>query len=317
MASRSSISWRAQAVKALLRVTRRRRIYSSVAGLMAGIEATRRAGPARPPSALLRTVNVEAERVGACEVYTLRPRSQSSGQVVLYLHGGAYCRPITPQHWSFLRWLVADEGCTVVVPLYPLAPENQCLETVGAVREVHEKLIERHKRVDAFVGDSAGAGLCLALCQDLGEAGRPLPGRIVLITPWVDATLTHASIAGTERRDPMLAIHGIREAGRLYAGSLGAEHPWVSPLRADLRGLPPMQVLAGTDDILHHDAMAFADKARAAGCAIELHLADGMVHAWPLLPVPEARLARQAIGKFLKEPAASTQLPSRAHPSGG
>ena len=98
----------------------------------------------------------------------------------------------------------------------------------------------------------------------------------------------------------MLGVPGVREAGRLYAGALGTEHPLVSPLRADLRELPPTQVFAGTDDILHHDALAFAEKARKAGCSVELHLAAGMIHVWPLLPLPEARDARRAIGQFLE-----------------
>lgn len=297
--ARSAISWRARAFKGLLRVIRRRRIYASVAGLMAGIAETRRAGPARPTAAMREAVDVKAEQIGACEVYTLQPRSQPSGRVVLYLHGGAYCRPITKHHWSFLQRLVVEERSTVVVPLYPLAPESTCLATVRAVREVHDWLLERHERIDAFAGDSAGAGLCLALCQYLQALGGSMPGRMVLITPWVDATLTHGEITATERRDPMLGVAGTREAGRLYAGALNVEHPLVSPLRADLRGLPPMQVFVATDDILHHDAVAFADKARAAGCSVDLHLAPGMVHVWPLLPLPEARDARCAIGQFL------------------
>lgn len=300
MAAGSSISWRARAVKVLLRAIRRRRIYASASGLMAGIHATRRAGGARPPAALRQVVNLETDNVASCEVYTLQPRSQPSGRVVLYLHGGAYCRPITPQHWSFLRWLAEQARCTVIVPLYPLAPESQCAETVKAVRAVHDWVLARYQRVDAFAGDSAGAGLCLALSQNLQATGGTLPSRISLITPWVDATLTHPSIPETSLRDPMLGISGIREAGRLYAGQLGTDHPWVSPLRADLHGLPPLQVLAGTDDILHHDAVAFAERARSAGCSVDLHLAAGMIHAWPLLPVPEAHTARQAIGQFLR-----------------
>jgi monoterpene epsilon-lactone hydrolase len=298
--ARTPISWRAHAFKGLLRLIRRRRIYTSVDGLMAGIAQTRRAGPARPTALVQKAVDVTTHTVGRCEVYTLQPRSEPSGRVVLYLHGGAYCRPITQYHWSLLKWLVADERCTVIVPLYPLAPESTCADTVRAVREVHVWMLQHRERVDAFVGDSAGAGLCLALCQELRASGGPLPGRMALITPWVDVTLSHADIPSTAARDPMLGVTGAREAGRLYAGALGVEHPLVSPLRADLRGLPPMQLLIGTDDILHHDAVAFADRARAAGCSVDVHLGAGMVHAWPLLPLPEARDARLAIGRFLK-----------------
>jgi monoterpene epsilon-lactone hydrolase len=298
---RVSISWRARAIKVFLRIIRRRRIYASVAGLMDGIAQVRSTGPARPSARLLKALDVSSERVGACDVYTLRSHATTANaSIFLYLHGGAYCRPITRQHWSFLHWLVEDQGCTVMVPLYPLAPESQCLETLRAIREVHALLIDRHGRVDALMGDSAGAGLCLALCQELRDSMMDLPGRMTLISPWVDATLMHDDIPTTARRDPMLGITGIREAGRLYAGALPLEHPLVSPLRADLRGLPPMQVFVGTDDVLCHDAVDFVNKARKVGCAVELHLGHGMVHVWPLLPLPEARVSRDAVSAFLR-----------------
>lgn len=234
------------------------------------------------------------------EVYTLQPHKLSPAQpVFLYLHGGAYCRPITTHHWHFLQWLVTEHHCTVIVPLYPLAPESQCVATLQALRQVHALISERHGQFDAFIGDSAGAGLCLALCQELRSSNEALPNRLVLITPFVDASLSHPLVNDTALRDPMLGISGIREAGRLYAGELGASHPLVSPLQADLHNLPAMQIFAATDDILHHDALVFAKKASDSGCAVDLHVEPGMMHVWPLLPLPEGRRSRLAISRFL------------------
>lgn len=298
--SRSRLSLRARALKALLRIMRRRRIYDSVAGLMAGIENTRVSGPARPSAQMCRDLEIGFEQIGAMEVYTLKPRKLSPDRpVMLYLHGGAYCRPITSHHWRFLLWLVTAHDCVVVVPLYPLAPESQCIATVQALRNMHALMSERHGQFDAFVGDSAGAGLCVAFCLALRASNKALPNRLVLISPFVDVSLTHQLVGDTARRDPMLGILGIREAGRLYAGDLGLDHPFVSPLQADLHDLPAMQIFVGTDDILHHDALAFAHKAKDAGCDVDLHAESGMIHVWPLLPLPEARRSRLAITRFL------------------
>ncbi len=295
------LSWQAHAVKAMLRITRRRLIYASASGLMAGIAQTRRAGPARPSSSMFKSLDVQSEQVGPCEVFTLRPRlPRGSGPAVLYLHGGAYCRPITRHHWSFIEWLVAEQACTVIVPLYPLAPESQCVDTLRAVRDVHSLAVGRHGAVDALIGDSAGGGLGLALCQDLRAGDQPLPDRLVLITPCVEATLMHPEIEAGEANDPMLGAAGVREACRLYAGALGVDHPLVSPLRADLHGLPAMQLFVGTEDILHYDALSFASKAAESGCSVELYVAPGMFHVWPLLPIPEAHRARDAIARFLR-----------------
>lgn len=297
------LSVRAFAMKLFLRLSGRKRIYTSVEGLMEGIAETRRTGPAKPPIVMQKTVQISAELVDGCVVYVLKPRSsRTEPQVILYLHGGAYCRPITSHHWSFLEWLVLDQACTVVVPLYPLAPENTCLDAVRIVRQVHAWAVKRYGGIDTFSGDSAGAGLALAFCQDLQATGSSLPQRLVLITPFVDAELTAPEIKAIEARDVMLGIDGLREAARLYAGGLAVEHPYVSPLQANLHGFPAMQIFAGTDDLLSHDAIRFAEKAREAGCSVDLQIGPGMMHVWPILPLPEAQRSQRAISQFLKNP---------------
>ena len=228
-----------------------------------------------------------------------RARRQRDPGRVLYLYGGAYCRPITSQHWGWLRWLVDDLHATVMVPLYPLAPESDCEAAVAAARAFQDLFAARHGAVDVLMGDSAGAGLCLATSLARRDAGEPLARSLVLLTPWVDLEVPHPRAAADAARDPMLALEGVREAGRLYAGTLGTDHPHASPLRAELRGLPPMRVVVGTRDLLHRDALAFVDKARASGCEVELQVGHDLLHAWPLLPVPEARLAREGVRRFV------------------
>lgn len=297
---RKGISFSAYVVKLLLRLLRRRQTFASIDGLMSGIAERRLKGPARPTDSMLAALDIRLEKLSGCDVYTLRPRVlPSEKRVALYLHGGAYCRPITPQHWSFLHWLSQDLGYTVVVPLYPLTPESQCADTLETVRKVHRTIVERHGSIDALLGDSAGGGLSLALCQSLRADGKALPDRMALITPWVDVTLSHPRIPVTEVRDPMLAKVGLREAGRLYAGNLGVTHPFVSPLYADLAGLPPMLIIVGTDDILGHDALLFAASATRSGCSVQTEVGHRMVHVWPLLPIAEAQACKETIRIFL------------------
>ena len=97
----------------------------------------------------------------------------------------------------------------------------------------------------------------------------------------------------------MLAMAGVREAGRLYAGALALNHPAVSPTHGDLAGLPTMTVFVATRDLLGHDALDFSERVQRAGGAVDLHKGEGMVHAWPLLPVPEAQAARAVIARRL------------------
>ena len=279
---------------------RRRRIYASAEGLQRGIAQVRRTGPAAPPAPGT-ALNVQRRDLAGHPVFTLAPaRPVHAPRPVLYLHGGGYVRPITPQHWGFLAWLVRTTGCEVTVPLYPLAPESTCTDTLAWVHAVHAQLATRHAAETIhLMGDSAGGGLALVLAQTLRDEGQPPAAQMVLITPWVDVAVSHPAAVHTAQRDPMLALAGVREAGRLYAGALPLDHPTVSPARGDVAGLPPMALFVATRDLLGHDALAFAERVQKTQGAMELHRGEGLVHVWPLLPVPEARTARAVIAQRL------------------
>lgn len=128
---------------------------------------------------------------------------------------------------------------------------------------------------------------------------RELPRRLVLISPFVDVTMKNPAIPETDKRDLMLGPVGAREAGRIYAGDLPVDHPYVSPMNADLGGLPAMQIFVATDDIAGPDALLFADRTRQAGTEAEVHIGHGLMHVWPILPISEADISREAINKFL------------------
>lgn len=185
---------------------------------------------------------------------------------------------------------------TLLVPFYPLAPEACCLQSVAAVAAVYRQTCEEAGRGPlALMWDSAGGGMALALWQELPRHGMRRPDSLVLNYPWVDVSMTHPDIPRVEPLDPMLAVDGLREAGRLYAGAAGVDHPLVSPLHGNLAGLPPLLLFVGSRDIACPDALLFAEKARQAGASVDLQVGDGLIHVWPILPIPEARTARDAI----------------------
>ncbi|MES2091051.1 MAG: alpha/beta hydrolase [Pseudomonadota bacterium] len=288
---------------AMLRVMRRRRLYESIGGMRAGIEKTRRAGPDLPSASVRNGLDVRETSVDGHAVYTLQPKQspqKAPAPHLLYLHGGAYTRPITRHHWRLIAELVRSTGCTATVPLYPLAPESTCRATLAHVLKVHAGLLQGGAPPSlTLMGDSAGGGMALALAQALRDGGHPMPDQMVLITPWLDVGLGHPDIAHTALRDPMLAVPGAREAGRLYAGDWPLDHPWVSPLHADPSGLPPVTMLVGTRDILGHDAQDFVEKLRAHGVPVQLHEGRDMIHVWPLLPTPEGAAARTLLARIL------------------
>jgi acetyl esterase/lipase len=184
----------------------------------------------------------------------------------------------------------------VEVPLYGLAPQHTYREAYPFVRAVHRELIrEAPPGGVVLVGDSAGGGLALGLVQDLLADGGPAPARLVLLSPWLDLTLDHPEIPVYERSDPWLAKAGLVEAGLAWAGGDDPTAPRLSPGNGPLDGLPPTTVFIGTREIAYPDAADFAEAAAAAGVEVDLTVADGAVHVYPLVPTPEGAAGTRAV----------------------
>jgi acetyl esterase/lipase len=150
-----------------------------------------------------------------------------------------------------------------------------------------------------LVGDSAGGGLSLALAQRLRDARRPLPPRIVLLSPWLDLTISDPRQGAIARTDPMLDIPGLRAAGRWYADDLSPDDPAVSPLFGDLAGLPPIALFAGTNDLVFPDSDRLRARAREAGVDLTYREYLGLFHIWPMAGIPEGERAMDEMAAYL------------------
>ncbi|MCJ2036176.1 alpha/beta hydrolase fold domain-containing protein [Methylobacterium sp. J-068] len=261
----------------------------------------KRPRPARPTRAMRRELRVTWETRDGFEVYTLTPRGPVPGGGAIYLHGGAYTSPITSLHWRFIAWMVDATGLAITVPLYPLTPEHACKEITAFAMAIYRDGLEaRGGAPVALMGDSAGGGLALSLAMQVRDAGLPVPGGLVLIAPWLDVTMREPSQARIEPSDVMLMRPGVRALGRWYAGDWAATDERVSPLFGTLRGLPPIELLCGSHDILVADARRLAAQARAEDAALAYHEEPGLMHVYPLLGLPESRRAEARITRFLQ-----------------
>jgi acetyl esterase/lipase len=275
----------------ILRLRRDKRRYSSAARLRESVARDRAAGTVLPRYAARSGVEATLDATRSRPVYTVRPRSPGRAHV-LYLHGGGYIHGATRHHWAFAGKLARELAATVTVPLYPLAPERDASHAFEFALSVYQDLLRTVAPEDLILaGDSAGAGLALALLQLAREHALPSPSRVVLVSPWLDVELPDAAVASLERLDPMISAPGLREAGRWYAGALGTRDPRVSPVHMDLHGLPPTMLFMGTHDILLPDARRFRARARQTGAPLQYFEYPGMFHDWVLTVLPEARRA--------------------------
>ncbi|MFD3538112.1 alpha/beta hydrolase fold domain-containing protein [Streptomyces sp. NPDC058662] len=298
-------SLRSRALSAALIAAGRRRRFASAEAVRTRVaESARRPASHLPPRSLGRAAEISRTFVGAWPVYNVSPRDAEPTVHVLYLHGGCYINELVRPHWTMVRTLVTRARAQVIVPAYILAPRGTADRTVPAAADLLSGLIASGgEGGTVLVGDSAGAGLALAAAQRLRDRTGVQPSRIVLISPWLDVTMSHPDQAAIEAGDPMLARAGLREAGRLYAGTLAADDPLVSPLRGSFAGLAPLTVFSGTRDVLATDSTELVRRARAEGVEVDFHEAAGLPHVYPLLPVPEGRAARERIVRLIQEAA--------------
>jgi len=229
------------------------------------------------------------------------------GRALFYVHGGAFVKPSDHRHWRFATRVADALDARAVLPLYPLAPEYTVHDCLESLADVFEEVAAECPDGVVLAGDSAGGGLALALAQELRDRGRARacaqPGRLVLIAPWVDLTGTTPGTLEAARDDPWLSYPHLAVYAAFWAGSADPDrlaHPRVSPLRGDLTGLPPCLVLCGTRDLLRPGCDALFERADQAGWELEYVVAPGLVHVYPLLPIPEAGPAVESIVDFLR-----------------
>ncbi len=250
-----------------------------------------------PPRSLDRHVTLGLHRDHGWRVYEMVPREGPAPRHrVVYFHGGGYVGEIDSAHWRVCRRVATLVPAHVSVPIYPLAPNTTAETTVPTATDIVADVIRDagDSSLVTVMGDSAGGGLSLAVAQQLRDRGLP-PPRLVLIAPWLDATMTYPAIDAEVTRDPMLSVPRLLRAGQLYAGDLAPSDPRVSPLFGELGGLGPITVLVGTRDLLLHDARRLRDLATSAGVSVDYHEGEGLIHVYPILPLPEAKAARAAI----------------------
>jgi acetyl esterase/lipase len=249
--------------------------------------------------------------IGGVPAIVATPTGVGPERHLLYLHGGAYVVGSPKSHIAMVANLARRASATATVVEYRLAPEHTYPAAIEDCVAAYRALVTDVDPSQVIIaGDSAGGGATLATLCALRDAGDPLPGAAYLMSPWTDLTGSGDSIVTRAHADPMLDASRIPIAGRMYAGEVPLDHPGVSPLFADLRGLPPMLVQTGVDEILLSDTTRLAERARAAGVDVTVDLAEGMWHVYQsfarLMPEADEALARAAI--FMRSRTASPML---------
>ncbi|MGE0287398.1 MAG: alpha/beta hydrolase [Bradyrhizobium sp.] len=232
------------------------------------------------------------------------PSGAPTDRVIVYFHGGGFRIGSIASHLDLIARIAAASGFRTLAIDYRLAPEHRfpaALEDAVAALEWLGGQGYDAAHI-ALAGDSAGGNLVLASMLELRRRGRELPVAAALMSPWTDLAATGASYETRAKGDPIHQRSMILALAKNYLGEDGdPRDPLVSPLYADLAGLPPLLIQAGDLETVRDDSTMLAERASAAGVEVELQVWDGMIHVFQMFPeIPQAGEAVAAVAAFLR-----------------
>jgi phosphinothricin tripeptide acetyl hydrolase len=251
-------------------------------------------------------VTVTATTVAGRPAEWLTPDPGTEAGVVLYLHGGGYCLGSIRSHRNLAARLALAFGGRVLTLDYRLAPEDPFPAALDDVRNAYAELLGSGLAAGqiAVAGDSAGGGLTVASLVAIRDAGLEPPAAGVCLSPWVDLTQSSSSYETRAGADPLVSKDGLDLMAAAYAAGTTVYEPLVSPLFADLAGLPPLLVQVGDAEVLLDDALALRDTARAAGVDVTCDHWPDMVHVFQAFPpelMAQADESIAKVGTFLRQ----------------
>jgi acetyl esterase/lipase len=252
-----------------------------------------------------REASITRVSVGGVPADQIEPAGLATARVVLYFHGGGYSLGSARSHRALGKRIAVEARARVVLPDYRLAPEHLFPAAVEDAVASYRGLLAAGVEPEqiAVGGDSAGAGLALALLVSLRDARAPLPACGVLLSPFADLECRGESYATLAELDPIVGREMGLAMGRAYLGGRLPNDPLASPVHAALDGLPPLLIQVGSREVVLDDARAIERHAREAGVLVKLDVWPGMVHVWHLFAsvLEEGPRAIEDLGSFVRQ----------------
>lgn len=255
------------------------------------------------PEEIKQKCELEIKQYKNRNIFIVTPKNKEKSEIkIIYFHGGSYVAEATKGHWDFIEKIVNDTGATVILPDYPLTPKYNYKDVFEMIEPFYKELIQKVDQNHLVImGDSAGGGLALALEEKASEEDLPMPGKTILISPWLDVRLTNPKIEEVQKRDKQLNKETLKLAGIAYAGEEGMNSYLVNPVEGDLSKLKNIIIYTGTNDILNPDVYVLKEKAENVGVKIEIKEYEQAGHIWMIEKNSSQELEEQAYQAILDD----------------
>ncbi|RYH69159.1 MAG: steryl acetyl hydrolase [Alcaligenaceae bacterium] len=253
-----------------------------------------------PPPPDLHVHSIQLNGVPCLQVMDSVP---PTGQTILHFHGGAYVLGSAKSSLEYAARLAQSVGGSCISVEYRLAPEHPYPAAIDDALGAYRGLLATGMHASEIIlsGESSGGGMAVALAIAIRDAGMPSPAGIFAAGPFVDLTLSSPSLAEFHGEDAAANRDMLSYLAASYFQGHEPTDPMVSPLFGDLRGLPPMLLVAATNEVLRDDTTRLAERARTAGVEVTLCMVDDSVHVFPLFGfLPEAKAALDQLRQWAR-----------------
>lgn len=204
-------------------------------------------------------MGLKKEIIDGIVVYTYNELPNMEKDFLLYIHGGNFVERANLFQIIFAKKIAKKTGRTLIFPMYELLPNGNCKKMYKMLDVLYESLLKKNPRDIVFLGDSAGGGTVLSYAMQLRDKNVLQPSNIILLSPWIDLSMSNPDLYNDAKFDMMNDVDGIRYEGKLWADDLDVYDPIVSPMYGNFDNLGKLSIIFGGRGILSSECKKFDD----------------------------------------------------------
>lgn len=232
------------------------------------------------------------------DVYCYNGNIDDNKKKILYIHGGSYVEQANYFQIKFAMKLAKKNNLTLIFPVYPLAPVGDYKLMYKLMDKLYKKIINKSNDI-LFLGDSAGGGFILSYAMYLRDTSSVQPKHIIMLSPWIDISMTNTDIYNDAKYDNMCGVDGTRYEGELWANGLNTKDPLVSPIYGNFNSLGQMTIIVGGREILTSECLRLHKLLNDQKIEHNFIMYKGQGHIFPMYPIRESKMVLKDITEII------------------
>ena len=243
-------------------------------------------------------MGLKKEMFNEMEVFYYNGNLLDDKRKLLYIHGGSYIEEAAYFQIKFAMKIAKKTNSTLVFPRYPLAPKGTYKTMYPLIEHLYHKLLQTNTEIN-FLGDSAGGGFILSFAMYLRDRKIKLPKNIIMMSPWLDISMSNPKLYEDAKTDNMCGVDGSRYDGVIWADGLNLKSFLVSPIYGEVDNLSKMTIIIGEKEIFKSECLDFTNKLKEKNILHNFIMYKGQGHDFGAYPTKEGKLVIEDISQII------------------